>query len=121
PFVAYTNAGLCMKTAGRIDRAEQHFLAAIKLRPKFTKALAEMAQLQYEQGNHIQARLYLQQYLDAARELPPADLEMPAMLLLGFRIEQALNNPDGAEAYARRLRTEFPRAEQTRILERTSG
>jgi type IV pilus assembly protein PilF len=116
PYLAYTNAGLCMSGAGRMKEAEQHYMTALQLRPKFTRALAELAGLHHGRGDNQQARVYIDRFLAASRELLTADPELPGMLWLGVRVERALDNPDQADAYGRRLKTEFPQAEQTRAL-----
>ncbi len=116
PYLAYTNAGLCMNSAGRTQEAEQYFIKAIKMRPKFTRALAEMARLNFARGDNQQARAYIDRYMSALSEMLTSDPELPGVLLLGVRVELALDNPERAQAYGRRLKSEFPQAEQTRAL-----
>src|SRR5690606_25437414 len=116
-----TNAGLCMAGAGRQAEAERYYLKALQLRPGFTRAIAQLAELKFAQHDHLQARTYLERYIRAARDLPSADPDLPAMLWLGVRVERALDNPSNAEAYARRLKSEFPKADQTRALLRSEN
>lgn len=124
PYLAYTNAGLCMSGAGRQADAEKYYLKALQMRPKFTRALAELAELKYAQGENLQARGYIERYIVANKELLTPDPDLPGMLWLGVRVERALQNPTTAEVYARRLRSEFPKTDQARELvksERPAG
>jgi type IV pilus assembly protein PilF len=116
PYLAYTNAGLCMSGAGRQAEAEKYYLKALQMRPQFTRAIAQLAELKFAQRDHLQARNYLERYIKASRELLTPDPDLPAMLWLGVRVERALDNPSTADAYARRLKSEYPTAEQTRAL-----
>ncbi len=116
PYLAYTNAGLCMNGAGRAQDAEQYFGQALQLRPKFPRALAEMAQLKFSDNNNLEARSYVERYMKASNELPEPDPEMANVLWIGVRVEKALNNPAAAAVYAKRLKNDYPKAEQTRAL-----
>jgi type IV pilus assembly protein PilF len=117
PEVAYTNAGLCMRGAGKPDEAQRYFEKALGVRRDHRDALVQLAELHLERGHAAQSRTYLHRLLDGV----PATAEV---LWLGVRVERALGNLSGAETYARRLKTEYPSAEQTRALiasERKSG
>jgi type IV pilus assembly protein PilF len=117
PEVAYNNAGVCLKSAGMPAEAQQHFERALALKPKFADALLQLADLNFEQGKMTEAQALVQRYLGG---LPAT----PQILWLGVRIERALGNRAAAEAYAKRLKTEYPKTEQTKALlesERQSG
>jgi type IV pilus assembly protein PilF len=60
-----------------------------------------MASLQFDNGNALQARAFLQRYQDVA---PPT----AGSLWLGYRIEVNLGDSAAAGEYARKLRKEFP-------------
>lgn len=109
PELAYNNAGLCLRNAGQIEGAQKHFEQALALRPVFGDALLQLADLHFEGGRMSEAQALVQRYLG---ELPAN----PQILWLGVRVERALGNQAAAEAYARRLKTEYPKTEQTRAL-----
>lgn len=109
----YTNAGTCAK---RVDlgRSEAYLRGALGQDPRFPDALLQLADVMLEQGNPLQARGFLERYLDGS----PAT---PGSLLLGFRIEQALQDPGAARDYRDRLQREFPGSPETRALLDQSG
>lgn len=117
PEVAYTNAGTCMRDAGKLDEAQRYFEKALSVQRNHRDALVQLAELHLERGQAVDSRIYLHRLLDGA----PATAEA---LWLGVRVEKALGNRGAAESYAKRLMTEYPSAEQTRALiasERKSG
>jgi type IV pilus assembly protein PilF len=118
PAVAYTNAGLCMRGAGKLDEAQRYFEKALTAQqPAHRDALYYLGELHLDRGRATDARLYLQRLMDGV----PATAET---LWLGVRVEKALGNLSAAEAYAKRLKSEYPSAEQTRALiasERKTG
>ena len=117
PEVAYNNAGLCLKNAGLFDEAQVNFERALALKPRFADALQQLADLNFEQGRITEAQALVQRYLGS---LPAT----PQILWLGVRVERALGNGPAADAYAKRLKTEYPKTEQTKALlasERQSG
>jgi type IV pilus assembly protein PilF len=117
PELAYNNAGLCLRSDGQLDGAEKYFKQALAAQPLFGDAMLQLADLNFERGRMTDAQSMVQRYL-AGR---PAS---PQILWLGVRIERALGNRAAADTYAKRLKTEFPKTEQTRALldsERQSG
>lgn len=109
PEVAFTNAGVCARRAGRLAEAEAHVRRALAQPAIYPEALIQMAGISYERANYLQARAFLQRYLDAA----PGTA---AVLLLGHQIERALADQVAAKEYAVRLRTQFPESPEARIL-----
>lgn len=117
PEIAFNNAGLCMRNAGNLDEAEKHFKQALSLKPKFGDALMQLADLNFERGRMTDAQALVQRYLGSQ----PASAQI---LWIGVRVERTLGNRAAADAYAKRLKSEFPKTEQTRALldsERQSG
>lgn len=114
PEVGYTNAGVCARSAGRLEAAEAHFRDALGIRPTSAEALLQMAGLSLERKEHLKARAFLQRYLAVG----PAG---PDVLLLGVRIERALGDRQTADGYAQRLRTEFPDSPQAAELASVAG
>jgi type IV pilus assembly protein PilF len=117
PEAALLNAGNCARSAGDLKRAEEHYRRALQLRPRFAEALYLMAEMQFQQTQYISARAFLQRFMEVGRT-------SPATLWLGHRIERSLGNRAEAQHYARRLKTEYPNAAQTKELlesERNAG
>src|ERR1700727_2254151 len=50
PWVAYSNAGVCLRTAKRNDEAAKNFKQALALRPNFSEAAYQLADLFYTAG-----------------------------------------------------------------------
>lgn len=109
PHFAYTNAGLCALRNSDPQAAETYFRAALRSDPEFPPALFQMARLSYAQQEFLQARAYLQRYMQVGRETP-------ATLWLGVRVERELGDRDTASSYALRLKSEYPDSEETRLL-----
>ncbi|MGH8265530.1 MAG: type IV pilus biogenesis/stability protein PilW [Steroidobacteraceae bacterium] len=117
PEVALSNVGVCERNAGHADVAEGYFLKATQLRPQFAEGWLQLSEVTFLRGDYPKAREYLQRHLNLVRVSATA-------LWLGLRIERALGNVKQVEAYSRRLKTEFPNADETRTLleqERKSG
>jgi type IV pilus assembly protein PilF len=100
PEAALTNAGVCARAAGDIAKAEENFRAALAIRPGFPDALLSMIEISNDAGNFLQARAFVQRYLDAQ----PATA---AVLWLCFNIERELDNAAGADRCATQLRSGF--------------
>ena len=109
PEAAYLNAGYCAAGAGDTARAANYFRQALAVRPRFPEALIRLADLEFNAGNYLPARAFLERYLQTV----PAN---PEALWLGVRIEKGLGNTSSAGDYARRLKNEFPTADETRAL-----
>lgn len=109
PEVAYTNAGVCARSAGRLAEAQDYLRLALSQRAVYPEALLQLAGVSHESGNLLQARAFLQRYLAVA----PGAAEV---LLLGFQVESALADTVAAEEYAMRLRSKFPDSPEARIL-----
>lgn len=109
PDAAYVNAGTCARSAGNAEQAQQHFRRALELRPRNPDALLQLAELEFEAGNYLPARAFLERFMEAAPATPTA-------LWIGVRVERAMNNPAGAETYGNRLKNQFPTANETRSL-----
>jgi type IV pilus assembly protein PilF len=109
PWVAYTNAGVCLRTAKRNADAIKNFKQALQLRPNFSEAAYQLADLEFGGGNLTDARTVVDTYLNAFEETPD-------LLLLGVRIARAQNDRVGVLLYSRKLRLDFPNSAQTKAL-----
>jgi type IV pilus assembly protein PilF len=109
PWVAYTNAGVCLAQAHRESEAEQMLVRALQSNPAYAAAVFQASDLDLSQQKFAAARLRLDFFLSNN----PAT---PDLLLLGWRIAKAQNDAAGAARYAQRLAKEFPTSEQSRSL-----
>lgn len=109
PEFAYTNAGVCAMKIPDEVKAEGYFRQALQANPLFGSALLEMARLNFNKGNYLPARGYLQRHTEVARK-------SPAAMWLGVRIERALGDNVTAESYAKALKTDFPNSRETALL-----
>lgn len=109
PEVALTNAGVCARDAGELEAAEESFRAALMRNPRFADALLNMLELTYQRGEYLQARAFMQRYLDVR----PATA---SVLLMCVNAERALNNAAGADRCAAQLRSGFPGAPELQQL-----
>jgi len=110
PEVAYTNAGVCARSAGRLEKAEQYLRQALALRADYPETFVQLAGVSHDRGNHLQARAFVERFLAIA----PATADV---LLLGHQIEMALHDRAAAAAFGERLRKEFPDSVQVRVLD----
>ena len=111
PEVAYTNAGVCARRAGRLEQADEYLRRAVASGVQYPEALLQMAGVSFERGKNLQARAFLQRYLEL---VPPA----ADVLMLGYQLERALGDEVAADDYARRIRTGFPGSPEARALDR---
>ncbi len=109
PEFAYTNAGVCALKVPDVAKAEAYFRKALQVNPRFGNALFEMAKLNFNRGNYLAARGFLQRHLEVSQRSPTA-------MWLGVRIERALGDKATAESYAKVLMTDFPNASETELL-----
>jgi len=105
PFVAYTNAGVCARSAGRLEQAERYLRQALTFQVDYPETYAQLAGVLHERGSDLQARAFVERFLAVA----PAT---PDMLLLGHNIEVALKDTGAAAGFRNRLRMEFPESSQ---------
>lgn len=109
---ALTNlrAGECLITkGGNPVAAEKYFRAVLKQNPSVSLALYYMAQINYDNGNYLSARAFIERFFSQEPETPES-------LLLAARIETRLQADEVAKDYARRLRAKFPSSEQATQL-----
>jgi type IV pilus assembly protein PilF len=109
PFVAYTNAGVCARSAGQLEEAERYLRQALASNVDYPETFAQLAGVLHEQGNNLQARAFVGRFLAIA----PAT---PNILLLGYNIEVAMKDESAAGTFRERLEKEFPDSEQARAV-----
>ena len=111
PEVALTNAGVCLRSAKRLDEAEKKFAGAIRARPNYTEATVQLANLHLERNDIPQARKVVDTYLNAFKP-------QPDVLLSAVNVARAAKDRMSEEKYSRALRLEFPDSAQARALKR---
>ncbi len=109
PWVAYTNAGVCLRSAKRNPQAVKNFQQALAIRPNFAEAAFQLGDLEFQDGHLTEARKTVDTYLGAFDETPD-------LLLLGVRIARAQSDRVAAMLYARKLRLDFPSSTQAKAL-----
>jgi type IV pilus assembly protein PilF len=109
PWVAYTNAGVCLRTAKRNAEAIKDFRHALAARPNFSEAAYQLADLQFQDGNLTEARAQVDSFLSSFEQTPD-------LLFLGVRIARAQNDRVAAALFSRKLRLDFPTSAQTKAL-----
>jgi len=109
PEAAYTNAGVCLRSAKRETQAAMSFQRALQVKPNFAEAAYQLADLDFQRGEVGDARADVDRFLDSFEAT--ADL-----LLLAVRVARKQGDRLGAERYARKLRLDFPGSSQARTL-----
>jgi len=109
PWVAATNAAICLRSDKRNADAIPYLERAIALRPDYFLAVVELADLQISIGKPELARTAVDRFLAIGRKSPD-------VLLLGVRAAMALGERSVADTYARLLRRDFPESAQVRSL-----
>lgn len=107
PFVAYTNAGVCARSAGKLEQAERYLRQALASQVDYPETYAQLAGVLHQRGDDLHARAFVERFLAIA----PAT---PEMLLLGHNIEVAMKDESAAAEFRKRLEKEFPDSEQAR-------
>lgn len=108
PEEVWTNAGICVKKKD-VALAEHDFREALRIKPDYRDALAQMALLSFDQQDFLRTRAFLQRY----------DLKLsatPELLGVAARTESALGNREGAMEFARRVVQEFPASKEADLF-----
>ncbi|MDH3388244.1 MAG: type IV pilus biogenesis/stability protein PilW [Gammaproteobacteria bacterium] len=100
PEYAYTNAAICLIKAGQTDPGKGYLRKALAAKSDFSPALLSMAELLFEEGDHAQAKIYLDRFHLVARATAKS-------LWLSIRNELQLDSNANVEEYALRLEKDF--------------
>jgi len=114
PWAAYTNAGVCLRSAKRDADARSLFLRASQVNPNFAEAIVQLADL--DLADHQPADAY-RRTSDYLKTNPTS----PDILLLGWRAAHELKDPVGAAQMAWRMQSDFPDSDQAHTLARLSA
>lgn len=109
PWVALTNAGLCLERAGDKVKAEDYYRRALSENKRYAPALFQMAELTFEQHSDMSSRAYLERF----HSVMPATA---ASLWLGVQVESRLGDRVKAVEYKRQLLKDFPDAPEIQAL-----
>lgn len=109
PWAAYTNAGVCLRSAHHEEEAAQRFQRAQQSNPAYAEAIYQASDLDFSLQHLAQARLRIDLFL----------LNNPAtpdLLLLAWRIAGAEQDAQATTLYGARLQKEFPNSDQAHAL-----
>lgn len=109
PAAAYSNAGVCLRSAHRYREAARMFHAALSVRPNFSQAAWQLADMDYKRGRLTQARSQITDYLSSYNETPQ-------LLLLAVKVMRAQHDELNAALYARKLQLDYPDSKQAHAL-----
>jgi len=109
PWAALTNAAVCLRSDKRDAEAVPYLQQAIQQRPIYAAAVTELADLQLDAGKQAEATETVNRYLAIG-------IASPDVLLGGVRIAQARGDTATANLLARRLRRDFPKSDQARVV-----
>lgn len=112
PGIALTNAGRCLMQIPDYEAAEGFLRRALEVRPEFPDALYALAEINYRQGQFLQARAFLQRFESVSDHSAES-------LLLGYRIESELGSRREASEYEQQLRRRFPKSASAAQLDPT--
>ncbi|MGL5046727.1 MAG: type IV pilus biogenesis/stability protein PilW [Shewanella sp.] len=104
---SYENLGLCSRAAGQAEKARQYFQMALKYDPRRSVSLLELAELEAENGDFIEARYQLARYHQVTEQTPES-------LAFGIKIEQAVNDDAAVKKFGILLLAKFPASPQAK-------
>lgn len=114
PEYAYENAALCALKVPDRAKAEQYFREALRINGRLPESLYQMALLNYEAGDYLSARAYLQRHAEIAQHTPRS-------LWLGIRVERELGDKNALASYSLLLKGKFPESEEAGLLLQEAG
>ena len=111
PGLALSNAGTCALNAGQLDKAERFLRQSLEYDGNLAASLLALSRLNFEQGEYLSARAFLQRYESTAEHTEGS-------LLVAYRIERELGDNRAATEYRRELIQQFPDSEAAQSLVR---
>ena len=112
PEIAYYNAGMCAYMHDRLELAIEYFEKSLSLNPYLSAAIINMSEINYNAGDSLSARHYLNRYTKLTRHSAKS-------LWLGIRIERQLGDKDRVSSYALLLRNVFSGSEEAELLKQS--
>ncbi len=108
---AFENAGMCMMRADDLDKAEVYFRKALQKNKSLPKSLLQMANLNYEQADYIEANTYIKRYKAVAAWRPQS-------LLTAIKVAKKLGDQDAVASYILLLKAKFPDSDEAGMIKR---
>lgn len=99
------NAGLCALKSGNEEKAEEHFVRAVRHNPNQANALLELGYLDFKKGNLVRARSFLDRYVGAAADTARS-------LWLGIQLANAQGDKDRVASWGLKLERLYPESEE---------
>ena len=112
PEKAYLNAGLCSKKGGNTKAADEYLRKALAFRSDIPEALLGLSEINYTNGNYVNAKSYFQRFIQRHAASATA-----ANLWMAVHIERKLNDKVAENNYAMQMRKRFPNARETQLLQ----
>lgn len=109
PGLALSNAGTCALDAGELDKAERYLRQSIEYDDNLAASLLALSRLNFQQGQSLSARAFLQRYETTADHTEGS-------LLVAYQIERELGDEQAATEYRRQLIQQFPNSEAAQSL-----
>ncbi|MFT5657879.1 MAG: type IV pilus assembly protein PilF [Gammaproteobacteria bacterium] len=103
PEFAYTNAARCLLRINETAKAKQYLTRALAAKSDFGNALIEMAILEFDEGKHENAKLYIDRFHLTAK--PTA-----RSLWLAIRNELEISETSNVDELGQQLESDFPRS-----------
>ncbi|HSM98788.1 MAG TPA: type IV pilus biogenesis/stability protein PilW, partial [Gallionella sp.] len=110
PGLAYLNAGVCSKKAGKIKDAEDFLQRALLVQPEMPQALYALAELNYANADYFSAKRYFSSFAQKI-DNPTAE-----QLWLGVRINRKAGDRNSEASFGTQLRNRYPDARETQML-----
>ncbi len=114
PAQAYENAGLCAVRVPNTVKAEKYFRSALQINPRLPPSLYQMSVINFDRGEYLSARAYLERYAAGAKHTPQS-------LWLGIQVERMLGDKNAASSYALQLRSTYPDSQEARLLQESES
>lgn len=112
---AFENMGIAALRLNRMDDAERAFTRAMQLNPNQLRSALELTAINLDREDVLQARAYWRNYLTLIQFYRVG--HNPRSLLVGARLEQALQNETNARQYGELLRTNFPESSEYALFQ----
>lgn len=110
PEYAYTNAGVCLRRANKLEEAEQYLREALKKNDKYAPALLEMAEIMAQNKTYAKAQAFLYRY----DEMAPATAES---LHLCYKVNESLQDKEEKERCRNALLSTYPDSDAAKDIQ----
>lgn len=110
---AIENAGLCVLQIPEVAQAKVHFLKAVRMDPRRTEALIELAYISFKEGDYSRALEYHSLFADQASHTPRS-------LWLGIQLAEHFGDPNKVESYKLLLKNRFPKSQENHKIQEIS-